>query len=60
VPLIIENGISKVVISNIDPNPLVAGKGIEQLRGEGIEVVYNIISDEGLELNKEYFQQFQH
>jgi len=32
VPLIIESGIKKVVVSNIDPNPKVAGKGIEILR----------------------------
>jgi diaminohydroxyphosphoribosylaminopyrimidine deaminase / 5-amino-6-(5-phosphoribosylamino)uracil reductase len=36
---IVEKGIKKVVIGLLDPNPLVAGKGIEILRRNGIEVV---------------------
>jgi len=31
VPLIIKSGIKRVVVSNLDPNPFVNGKGIEQL-----------------------------
>ena len=36
---IIENKISRVVIGMIDPNPLVAGKGIEKLKKSGITVM---------------------
>ncbi|MGB5823457.1 MAG: bifunctional diaminohydroxyphosphoribosylaminopyrimidine deaminase/5-amino-6-(5-phosphoribosylamino)uracil reductase RibD [Proteocatella sp.] len=38
---IIKSGISKVVIGSKDPNPLVAGKGIESLRraGVGVEIL---------------------
>jgi diaminohydroxyphosphoribosylaminopyrimidine deaminase/5-amino-6-(5-phosphoribosylamino)uracil reductase len=36
---IVEKGIKKVVIGLLDPNPLVAGKGIKILRDKGIEVV---------------------
>jgi len=36
---IIKAGISKVHVAMIDPNPLVNGKGIQQLREAGIEVI---------------------
>jgi len=55
VPLIIDKGISKVVISNPDPNPEVNGEGIKQLRDAGIEVITELLKDEGEELNKFYF-----
>jgi diaminohydroxyphosphoribosylaminopyrimidine deaminase/5-amino-6-(5-phosphoribosylamino)uracil reductase len=35
---LIEAGVTKVVIAIEDPNPLVAGRGIERLRAAGIEV----------------------
>lgn len=56
VPFIIKNKIKKVVISNIDPNPEVNGKGVQQLRNAGIEVITGILEDEGNELNKFYFK----
>ena len=43
---IVRNKISKVVIGMIDPNPIVAGRGIEILRSNGIEVVTGIIEAE--------------
>lgn len=53
--LIIEKGFNKVVICNLDPNPLVAGKGIEKLKNAGIEVSTGILKKEGFELNKRFF-----
>jgi diaminohydroxyphosphoribosylaminopyrimidine deaminase/5-amino-6-(5-phosphoribosylamino)uracil reductase len=35
---LIEAGLSRVVIATIDPNPSVAGHGMERLRGAGIQV----------------------
>ena len=35
---LIEAKVAKVVIAQLDPNPLVAGKGVEMLRKAGIEV----------------------
>ncbi len=56
VPLIIEKKIKKVVISNLDPNPEVNGKGVEALKKAGIEVETGILEEEGKELNKFYFK----
>ena len=52
--LIIEKGVKKVVIGMTDPHPLVAGKGIEQLREHGIEVVVGVMEAECRELNKRF------
>lgn len=49
---ILEAGIKKVVIGSPDPNPLVAGKGVEILRQAGIEVVENVMREECNQLNQ--------
>jgi diaminohydroxyphosphoribosylaminopyrimidine deaminase/5-amino-6-(5-phosphoribosylamino)uracil reductase len=51
-PLLIEKGISTVVIAMQDPNPLVAGKGIAVLREAGIEVIENICHEEAFWMNR--------
>lgn len=57
--IIIEKEIGKVVICNIDPNPLVNGKGIQKLRNAGIEVVSGIFESEGEYLNRAFFKYIQ-
>lgn len=52
---IISEGITKVVISNLDPNPLVAGEGVKLLKEAGVEVITGILEKEGLELNEIFF-----
>ncbi len=49
--LIIEKGIKTLVIGMKDPNPLVAGKGIEKCKNAGITVIENILNDEVEKLN---------
>ena len=56
VPLIVKSKIKKVVISNLDPNKEVNGKGVKQLRNAGIEVLTGILEKEGIDLNKFYFK----
>jgi diaminohydroxyphosphoribosylaminopyrimidine deaminase / 5-amino-6-(5-phosphoribosylamino)uracil reductase len=53
--LIIEKGIPKVVICNLDSNPLVSGKGVEKLKAAGIKVESGILEEEGRALNKRFF-----
>lgn len=52
---IIESGIQRVVVGSGDPNPLVAGKGIEILRSHGIEVVTDFMKEECDEINPVFF-----
>ena len=55
-PLIVEEKISRVVISNIDPNPQVSGGGVKYLREHGVEVVTGILESDGLLLNEIFFK----
>ncbi len=50
--LIIKLGFKRVVIGFVDPNPKVAGKGIEKLKNAGIEVICGVLEKEARELNK--------
>jgi diaminohydroxyphosphoribosylaminopyrimidine deaminase/5-amino-6-(5-phosphoribosylamino)uracil reductase len=52
VKAIIEAGIKHVVIGMEDPNPMVAGKGIEFLKLNGVRVARNIMHDEAIKLNE--------
>ncbi len=53
--LIVKHGIKKVVIGTLDPNPKVAGKGVEILRAAGIEVEVGVLEAECRSLNKRFF-----
>ena len=52
---LIEACIRKVYVGSDDPNPLVAGKGIEILRAHGIEVVTHVLKAECDALNDVFF-----
>lgn len=52
---IIENKISRVVIGSSDPNPLVAGKGVRQLRSHGIQVDEGLLQAECDRINQVFF-----
>ena len=48
---LVEAGVAKVVVACPDPNPLVAGKGVQILRDAGIEVITGICEEEAHQLN---------
>ena len=52
---IIKAQISKVVIATLDPNPKVAGKGVQKLIDAGIVVDIGILESEAQKLNKVFF-----
>lgn len=52
--LIISLGIPKVVIAQVDPNPLVSGRGIEILRKAGITVEIGMLEKEAMHLNRRF------
>jgi len=55
VDLLIKNRVKRVVICNLDPNPLVAGEGIAKLKKAGIDVAVGILEENGEELNRKFF-----
>lgn len=52
--LIISSKIKKVVVGMLDPNPLVAGKGIALLQNAGVEVELNVLLEQCVDLNKRF------
>jgi diaminohydroxyphosphoribosylaminopyrimidine deaminase/5-amino-6-(5-phosphoribosylamino)uracil reductase len=54
--LILSKGIKRVVIGAIDPNPLVAGKGIRMLVEAGLDVVVGVLENECVDLNEFFFK----
>lgn len=53
--LLVKHHAKKVVISNLDSNPLVRGQGIKKLKDPGIETLGGVLEKEGRELNKRFF-----
>ncbi|MEO7988021.1 MAG: bifunctional diaminohydroxyphosphoribosylaminopyrimidine deaminase/5-amino-6-(5-phosphoribosylamino)uracil reductase RibD [Chryseolinea sp.] len=53
--MLIRHQVKKVVLSNLDSNPLVAGEGIKKLRAANIEVITGVLEKKGREFNKRFF-----
>jgi diaminohydroxyphosphoribosylaminopyrimidine deaminase/5-amino-6-(5-phosphoribosylamino)uracil reductase len=53
---LIEAKIAKVVVAMTDPNPWVAGRGIERLKESGIEVIVGVLEKEARELNRVFIK----
>ncbi len=56
---ILEAGIARVVVGSDDPNPLVGGKGIEQLRAHGVQVETGLLKAACDALNYVFFHYIQ-
>lgn len=52
---ILEHKLARVVVGCLDPNPLVAGKGLSILREAGIECVSGVLEDECHAINEVFF-----
>lgn len=53
--LIIEHQIKNLVIGCADPFEAVNGKGITQLKAAGIEVIFGVLEQAAIDLNKRFF-----
>jgi diaminohydroxyphosphoribosylaminopyrimidine deaminase/5-amino-6-(5-phosphoribosylamino)uracil reductase len=51
---IIDAGLARVVAAMPDPNPVVSGKGFDELRAHGIDVEVGVLADEALRLNRAF------
>lgn len=54
--LIIKKGLKKVVIGMRDPNPLVAGNGINKCKDAGIEIIEGVLEDDVKTLNEVFIK----
>lgn len=53
--LLVKHLPKKVVVCNLDPNPLVAGRGMKKLENAGIETVTGVLEEKGKEINRRFF-----
>ncbi|MDJ0833740.1 MAG: bifunctional diaminohydroxyphosphoribosylaminopyrimidine deaminase/5-amino-6-(5-phosphoribosylamino)uracil reductase RibD [Gammaproteobacteria bacterium] len=59
VDALIAAGPERVVIAMQDPNPLVAGRGIQRLQENGIEVITDVLRHEAEQLNPGFIKRMQ-
>jgi diaminohydroxyphosphoribosylaminopyrimidine deaminase/5-amino-6-(5-phosphoribosylamino)uracil reductase len=53
--MLVRKQVKKVVIANVDSNPIVSGKGIEKLRAGGINVTTGVLEAQACEMNRRFF-----
>ena len=58
-PALVAAGISRVVVAARDPNPRVAGGGLEIMRQAGIEVTVGVCESQARFLNRGFFSRFE-
>lgn len=53
---LVEAGVARVVAAMVDPDPRVAGKGLQRLRDAGIQAESGLLADEAAALNRAYLK----
>lgn len=56
---LIAAGIKRVVVAMVDPNPLVAGQGIERLKNAGLAVAVGLCNEQAIVLNRGFIKRMQ-
>ncbi len=56
---LIDSGIKRAIIAMVDPNPEVAGRGIEMLKAAGIKVEIGLLKDKAQKLNEIFLKYIQ-
>ncbi len=57
---LLDSGVLRVVTGMVDPNPLVAGKGLQKLRDGGVEVVVGVEEEKCANLNAPFVHRMRH
>ena len=53
-PAVAAAGVARVVAALVDPNPLVAGRGLEALRGAGVAVATGVLAEDAARQNRAF------
>jgi len=53
---IIKAGVKRVVVGLVDPNPLVNGRGLRELKARGIKIKLGVLREECAKLNEPYIK----
>lgn len=57
---LVKAGVKRAVVGMVDPNPLVAGQGLERLRSAGIEVLTGVLEEECQRLNEGFIHRMRY
>lgn len=56
---LIDSGVERVVIACLDPSPFAAGRGVERVRGKGLQVETGVLADEAAVLYEGYLHRLE-